>query len=91
MEEQGLQDNLVQTIDLKRIDSKHVVETETVQITHDTDKLAAEKNLLLDQLNLPQPTDDDLIAVGKLSHPYYTNDKNAIQERIAEIDTILNS
>ena len=51
--------------------------------------LERERARLVDLLNLTEPTQEELLEVGRLNHPYYTRNIEVIQARIDEIDEIL--
>jgi hypothetical protein len=50
--------------------------------------LEDEKARLEEELNQPEPSEEELIELGKLSHPYYEPKEHLIQ-RIKKIDDLL--
>lgn len=52
-------------------------------------KLRAEKTALVNEINKSEPSDEELIELGKSIHEYYTRDISYLQTRIDEINLIL--
>jgi hypothetical protein len=69
-------------------DKKTAVRYKVVEDEIDLDSLRTEKENLEVELNMPEPSIEELAELGKGMHPYYT-DKTWITQRIKEIDKIL--
>jgi SMC interacting uncharacterized protein involved in chromosome segregation len=52
------------------------------------EQLRQEKENLQAQLDIPEPTKEELIEQGKMMHPFY-QDNSWVEARITEIDSIL--
>jgi len=55
----------------------------------DLEVLRQEKSNLEAQLQTKEPSEKELIEMGKMIHPYYQTDKVAIQKRLDEIELLL--
>lgn len=64
---------------------KYTVQEEIV----DRALLESELAMLQSQLNIKKPTNDELVAYAKASHPYYVLDIEPIQKRIDELNILL--
>jgi IS30 family transposase len=73
--------------DLLNNDELKVVTTK--EKIYSISKLKEEKIELQKQLDLEEPTDEELIETGKLLHPYWINNNEEIDNRIKEIDELL--
>jgi len=74
-----------------KIDEKTAKRYKVVEEAVDLEALKQEKANLEEQLNMPEPTKEELIELGKMYHPYYTLDREAIRARISQIEEFLNS
>lgn len=63
---------------------KYTVAAETI----DLEALRQEKEGIEQMLATPEPTDKELIELGKANHPYFM-DKASLEARLAEIKSIL--
>lgn len=70
-------------------DGKTAVKYTVVKETIDLEALKAEKESLEAQLNEKEPSESELINLGRASHPFYMIDKASIKARIAEINKLL--
>ena len=57
-------------------------------ITYSRTVLEQEKQMLQDQLDIPEPSNEELKELGRMTHPYYMN-KDGIRNRINEINEII--
>lgn len=64
---------------------KYTVKEETI----DLDLIRRERDNLQAELDQPEPSDEELIAIAKTTHPYYAINRQAIQEKIDEINSLL--
>lgn len=87
----GLQEGVEEKEKIVKIDEKTAKRYKVVEETIDLEALKREKEDLEAQLQMPEPTQEELIEAGKSIHPYYQINKEAIQERIKQIDELLNS
>ena len=71
-----------------KIDEHKAIKYKVVEDEIDLDSLRTEKENLEVELNMPEPSIEELAELGKGMHPYYT-DKTWITQRIKEIDKIL--
>jgi hypothetical protein len=65
-----------------------IIKTQEEKI-YSIEALNEEKNSLENQINLIKPTNNELISLGKIYHPYYA-DKSNLQVRLDEINNLLN-
>lgn len=65
---------------------KYTIQKETI----DLDQLRKEKEALEAQLAEKEPSEEELVAMAKSTHPYYYRDLDKIKSKIAEIEAILN-
>jgi len=63
---------------------KYFVQEESI----DLEALRREREMLEQILNIPKPSDEELIEIGKMQHPYF-QERTHIQTRINEINKIL--
>ncbi len=70
------------------VDARTAVRYKVVAETIDLDALKAEREELSYILNMKEPSIEELIEFGKVTHPYYV-DREWKALRIAEIDAIL--
>jgi len=63
---------------------RYFVQEETI----DLEALRMEKASLEQLLNIQRPSDEELIEIGKMQHPYF-QDRTYIENRINEINKIL--
>lgn len=68
------------------IDTKTAIKYRVIEEKIDLEALKAEKASLEAQLVAKEPTEKELIEMGKAFHPYYQRDIEAIKKRIEEID-----
>lgn len=87
----GLQEGVETKEKIIKVDEKTAKKYRVVEETIDLEALKREKEQLEAQLQMPEPTQEELIEAGKLIHPYYQINKEAIQERIKQIEELLNS
>jgi len=69
--------------------SDEIIIKEEIITKYSIKNLIDEKELLLHQLDISEPTDVELIEYGKMYHPYYAP-KDNIQNRLNEINELLN-
>jgi len=74
--------------EIVRIDDKTAIRYRVVEERIDLEALRQEKENLQTQLDVPEPTKEELIEMGRMMHPYYQG-KDWIANRIKEIDNIL--
>ena len=79
---------LVNTEQIVKVDEKTAKRYKVIEETIDLEALRREKEALEAQLNMPEPTKEELIELGKGMHPYY-QPKDWIRKRIEEIDKLL--
>jgi len=84
----GLTDNSDIKEEIVKIDEHKAIKYKVVEDEIDLDSLRTEKENLEVELNMPEPSNEELIEMGKSMHPYY-QDKTWIVQRIKEIDGIL--
>jgi len=70
-------------------DEKTAVKYTVVAETIDLEALKAERESLEAQLNEKEPSEGELINLGRAFHPFYMIDKASIEMRIKQIDEIL--
>lgn len=87
----GLQEGVEEKEKIVKIDEKTAKRYRVVEEAINLEALRQEKADLEAQLNMPEPSQEELIEAGKAIHPYYQIDREAIQERIKQIDELLNS
>ena len=80
---------LVGTEQIKQIDKKTAKRYRVVEETIDLEALKREKEMLEAELNMPEPSKEELIELGRSMHEYYLRDVEAIKKRIEEINNIL--
>ena len=81
---------LTSTEQIVKIDENTAKRYRVVEETIDLEALRREKEGLEAQLNMPKPTKEELIELGKGMHPFYNYaQKTWAQERIKQIDEIL--
>ena len=73
---------------IKIIDKNTAIKYYVKEEVIDLGALKQEKENLEQMLNIPKPTDEELIELGKSQHPYY-QDKTYIRDRIEQINKIL--
>jgi len=71
-----------------KIDENTAIRYKVVEERIDLEALRREKEELQTQLDVPEPTKEELIEAGKMIYPYYQG-KDWIANRIEEIDSIL--
>ena len=84
----GLSDNS----DIKEktiIEDDKVVKYTISETRYDINKLNQEKQSLIEQLSDVEPSIDELIELGKSMHPYYSVDRDYLNNRISEINKII--
>ncbi len=69
-------------------DGKTAVKYTVIAETIDLEALRQEKEGIEQMLATPEPTDKELIELGKATHPYFM-DKTSLEARLAEIKSIL--
>ena len=88
---QGLQkDSLIKETIEKSKDGLTAIRYKVVKETIDLDALRKEKEALEAQLAEKEPSEEELVAMAKSTHPYYYRDLDKIKSKIAEIEAILN-
>lgn len=75
---------------VKSVDGKTAVKYQVVSETIDLEALKKEKGELEAQLAEKVPTDKELLAFAKFSHPYYIVQRKQLEDRIVQINSILN-
>lgn len=85
----GLSKDSTETELIENIDEKTAIRYKVVKEEINLERLKAEKQDLQNQLGLPEPSNEELIETGKMTHPYYIQDKSYLETKIAEIDQIL--
>ena len=73
---------------IKRVDDKQAVRYRVVAEPIDLEALRREKEALEEILNMHEPSEEELIELGKSHHPFYI-DKTNIQKRIDKINNTL--
>ena len=73
---------------IKKVDEDTAIKYKVVSEKIDLKALRQEKAELEEQLNMKEPSKEELIELGKSQHPYYW-DKTDIENRIKQIDDIL--
>jgi len=71
------------------VDKDTAVRYKVVKETINLEALRKEKEELLEELNMKEPTKEELISLGKMYHPYFHRNVDVIQKRIEEIDKVL--
>ena len=79
---------LVNTEQIVKVDENTAKRIKVVEETIDLEALRQEKESLEEQLNMPEPSQEELIELGKTIHPYYA-DRAAIEARISQIEEVL--
>jgi len=79
---------LVNTEQIVKVDENTAKRIRVVEEVIDLEALRQEKESLEAQLNIPEPTKEELIELGKGVHPYY-QPKDWIRKRIEEIEELL--
>ena len=51
--------------------------------------LKREKEQLEQEINLPEPSNEELIETGKIYHPYYMRNLDSMRERVKVIDSLI--
>jgi len=69
-------------------DKNTAIKYRVIEEAIDLEALKQEKENLQAQLDVPEPTKEELIEQGKMMHPYY-QDNTWITDRINEINSIL--
>ena len=70
-------------------DGKTAVKYTVVKETIDLEALKAEKESLEAQLNEKEPSESELINLGRAFHPFYMLDRTSVEQRIVEINKLL--
>jgi hypothetical protein len=74
---------------VKSSDGKTATRYRVVEEVIDLDRLRREKANLEAELEQAEPSEAELIDMGKVMHPYYTRDTSSIQKKIDELDSLL--
>jgi len=80
---------LTNTEQIVKVDENTAKRYKVVEETIDLEALRQEKQQLEQELNWQEPTEAELIELGKMQHPYYMRDENFIKNRIKEIEELL--
>ena len=72
-----------------KVSDKEAIRYKVVEERIDLEALRREKEALEEQLNLKEPTEEELIELGKSISFFYQQDKSYLQARIKEINNIL--
>jgi hypothetical protein len=70
-------------------DKLTAIRYKVVAETIDLQALKAEKENLEAELNMKEPSNEELIEMGKMMHPFYQRNADWINTRILEIDKFL--
>lgn len=84
----GLSDKTDIKEKIVKIDETKAIRYKVVEERIDLRELKFEKETLEIQLSITEPTDEELIEMGKMYHPYFA-DRGFIEKRIIEINNIL--
>lgn len=74
---------------IKKVDEKTAIRYRVVEEMIDLEALRREKKNLEAQLEVKEPSDEELIEHGKMIHSFYTIDAQSVRQRIDEINKIL--
>jgi len=72
-----------------RVDESQAIRYRVVRERIDLQKLRQERDDLERLLDEKQPTDAELVELGRWQHPFYLFDKEAVEKQLAQIDQIL--
>ncbi len=73
---------------INKVDSSTAIKYSIKEELIDLEALRQEKEGIEQMLATPEPTDKELIELGKANHPYFM-DKASLEARLAEIKSIL--
>lgn len=72
-----------------KVDENTAIRYRVVEEKIDLAALRQEKTSLEAESAMKEPSQEELIDLGKMQHPFYFPDKETIQQRIQDIDGIL--
>jgi hypothetical protein len=72
-----------------KIDEKTAIRYKVVEEKIDLEALRQEKADLEAQLEMKEPSIEELAEYGKVTHPYFRTDRVSLQNRIDEINKLL--
>lgn len=85
----GLQDGSKLKEEIVKIDDKKAIRYRIVEEVIDLDALKKEKEALEAQLAEKEPSEEELVEVGRSVHSWYLRDIYFINKRLEEIDGLL--
>ena len=74
-----------------KIDKDTAVRYKVVEERIDLKALRREKESLEAELATKEPTKEELVMLGRAFHPYYMIDRQDVENKIKEIEKLLNS
>lgn len=89
--QRGLSESSEIKEEVVKVDDKEAIRYNVVEERIDLEALRREKAMLEEQLAVKEPTNEELVELGKGYHDYYTLDRVFITKRIKEINNILES